>query len=377
MSIQDGQQTQSMGKATWLRVLLVTSLAWLLGLFVASSWEGGRESLLPGRLEAHRISIVARQPASLAQFFVQTGQAVRPGDPLVRLHDAVLEDQLTRQRHREAELAAELARVQAAGDVEWEWRQRELATETFQTRLQIAELTQRRLNCQVEQLAWEEQLSEPDQWASRQMSAEMIPPISLGSGAPSLVRLQALLKENAAATAIESLSAQLALCDARLEQTEALQAMLEARIRLSLGEDVVRTRLEQARADRQRLEQQQAMLTLSSPGFGVVGAIDRQCGDLLEAGQPIVEVLDQERRSVVVDVPSTQLDLFRQGGTVRMLFPNREWRTGVIQSLPPAVQDSMAPSTDDTVVIVRLSPQGKLWPVVPIGSRVQIEPPLP
>ena len=165
---------------------------------------------------------------------------------------------------------------------------------------------------------------------------------------------------------------QLTLVNSRLQELQQMDQALEANVRVSAGVAVAANRKTQIEAEIERLEAQTAALTIRSPGCGVVGVWTRQPGDRVIAGENLVELLDDAQLSLTAMVPSARIGRMKPEQRVPLQFPGQQRRTGVVAELPPEVS-TPATSDDDATIRVRVKPAGKLWPKLPIGSRVVLE----
>ncbi|MDZ4689254.1 MAG: HlyD family secretion protein, partial [Planctomycetaceae bacterium] len=199
-------------------------------------------------------------------------------------------------------------------------------------------------------------------------------PITLSTAATGVDRLQAVLKEDAAALAAESLDSQIALCNERLKELSAFEHRMQSNLRLSAGVEVAEHRLAAAEAELAALTQQQEQLTITSPGIAVVGLQLKQPGDQLSAGDAILELLDDAQRTICVRVPTPSMGGIREGLKVTVLFPDDLRREGVIAAIPPQTSGDGA-ETDIPELPLQILPCGKLWPSLAIGSRVDVVPP--
>lgn len=352
----------------YVRLVVFGGAALLAGIACAGWLDGRQIESLPGTLQSQSVTITADRPCRLAEILVHPGDDVLVGAPLVRLTDPVLAARIAQQRQELATRQAEIAKAEAAAEVELGWRRRELQTEEFETRMKLAALQNDRLNRQVEQIAWREHLAESPDWTGASSTDAFLRPITLSTATAGIERLQAVLKEDAAALAAESLTAQVALCEQRLKDLAALQERLQASLRLSAGVEVAERRAAAAEAELNALLEQESQLTIASPGVGVVGLLLKQPGDQLAAGEPLLELLDDAQRTVGVPVPSTQLGRFREGQTVTLLFPGHALREGILGPIPPQAIEGNAISE----LPLQIHPSGKLWPTVPIGTRVEV-----
>jgi multidrug resistance efflux pump len=364
-------RNSSAGTVTLGRLLVCGGGAWLLGIAL-TQWLGQPAAdAVYGTLQAKSISVAAARPAQLAELFVKPGQTVEPDAPLFRLADDRLASRLAAKRREMVELAAEVKRVEAAAEVDLDWRRRELQNEAFDTQLKATEYLQARVHQQVEQIAWKEQLTGLDWWLGDAASDTAVQPIAFAAEAPNLARLQALLKADEVAGSLEANAAQLALCERKLTELAELEARLTEKVRISVGVDVAKAKLERAEDELKALEDQEQALTIRSPGYGAVGGLTVQVGDLLTAGQCVIELLDDDQRFLMANVPSASIERFHVGGKVTARFPQGQRFEGTIVDIPPQAQAANA--GQDATIPVRIAPSGKLWPKLPIGSRVSIE----
>jgi hypothetical protein len=180
--------------------------------------------------------------------------------------------------------------------------------------------------------------------------------------------VKAMLKEDAAAAASQALSAQITLCEQRLEELRTLDKLLDEQIRLSHGVAA----LAPEKTEQEVPADDSPVVTVSSPSYGLLGVFHKEAGELLQPGDVIVQILDDDRRSIEVEVPSWAAVGFAPGQQIRLAFPGGERRLGTLSSIPPQTSDSAADAAQDAVVKLAIEPCGKLWPSVPIGSRVLV-----
>ncbi len=363
--------SNSSGLLNLVRVLVFGGAALCLGVAVAETWGHRAAETLPAQLEVRRTAIVAGYDCQLAEVLARSGQRVEPGTPLLRFTDEKLDARLQAKRRELSAAIAEGERAAAAAEVELTWRRRELQREIYQTEQESTRLEQERLSRQVEQIAWNEHLQQVDHWLERATEEVSLRPVALPSAKPDTARLQALLKEDAAAAAAESLQKQLTRIDARLKELNGLDAALENKVRVAAGVEVAHQRQTQIEAELAALEAQQASLTIQSTTCGLVGVWARQPGDHLAAGELVVELLDDAQVSLAAALPSRSLGKIQSGQTVELLFPGDLRLKGVVGDLPPQVTTTST-SAEDSSLSVRISPTGKLWPKLPVGTRVSV-----
>ncbi|HEY0982000.1 hypothetical protein, partial [Schlesneria sp.] len=226
-------------------------LALFAGTGFACLFEYVGEHSYPGVLQSRSTTVSSNCLAQVRDVSVKAGQTLVPGDLLVQLVDPRLEDRIISKRREISELEAEMNRVKVAAEVDLAWRRRELDAEVFETQLKETALAQERLNKQVEQLAWKDHLASADSLVSP-MGAELNNPFSSLTKQlhlPDERRLQAMLREDAAAASAETLAIQVTLCQERLTRLAALEKNLEEQIRKGSGVDVIEAKLNGARQE--------------------------------------------------------------------------------------------------------------------------------
>jgi multidrug resistance efflux pump len=354
------------------RTLIMVGLALATGIWLTGRLEQRTGKSFAGRLQARMITIGSDNPARLKEIRVKTGQRVAAGDPLLVLETLQRQSELLRRKQELARREQEVQQVKAAADLELHWRRRELQAEIFQTQLRLASLRQEKLQMDVEQVAWREQLSVHGVFSDDVSEAPFFRLISDSAHAIPEERVRAILKEDAAATAAEALASQISLCERRLEQLRILDQSLDRQIRQAHGIDAAEERCRLAAEALAAEETSQLSTTVTSPSYGLIGVFRKQPGDLVEPGETLVQILDDDRRSIEVEVPSWALVHFSAGKTVHLGFPGGDRRTGIVSSIPPQTSRPDADATGDVPVRLTIEPSGKLWPMTPIGSRVLV-----
>lgn len=362
------------------------SLVLLCAVALAAGWgvshwiEASGSASYVGLVQTRTTTVVAEHPGRMASVKVATGQRVTPGEILFELSDARLSELISAKQRELMELEAEVQRVKATADVELEWRRRDLQNEVFQTQLKAASINQEKLSRQVEQLAWQDQLKSRengfDQKTSLVTATSPFHPVIVNSNAVDERRLQAMLKEDAAAGAVESLSHQLNLCEQQLNRLKKLDEELPSKIRLSIGVDLAEARLKRAREELASYDKQRESLTVYSPSHGTIGGVHRETDDLVKPGDIIVELFDDDRHYLTASIPSSIVAKLEVGSKVKLVFPAGHRRIGLVAAIPPrAMPERAGDSSNDSLVAVKIEPAGRLWPKIPIGSRVRVQVP--
>lgn len=373
--VAETDQLAAGGSVTWMRAALVAAAALGAGLYLARQLDRQTGQTFSGRLQARMHTVTVERAARIKQIAVKPGQRIAAGETLLVLETRPEEGTLEERRQDAARKQQELVRVKAAADLEIHWRRRELQAEIFQTQLKLAGLRQEKLHLEVEQLAWHEQLSLKEVFSDAESPSPVLGLISHRAAAATEGRVAAMLREDAAAAKAQALASQIALCQQRLEELKSLDQGLDERIRTSHGVSFAEEQYQRAVERLSDGEAETIDATVVSPGYGVIGLFRKQPGEAVEPGEVMVQILDDDRRTIEVDVPSRSVVRFTPGLAVRLDFPGPESRTGVVSSISPQASATTVPvddRDDDALVKLVIEPSGKLWPNVPIGSRVVV-----
>jgi multidrug efflux pump subunit AcrA (membrane-fusion protein) len=347
----------------------LAALSLLCGIAVVYQLDGARFERFEGHLQARSVAIAAPFPAQIERILAPTGTTVKPGDAIVRLKDDVLVAAVESAGQTVASLDKELVQTEAKYQVELEWRLRSIRAEMFETKIKSATFLKQKLSHQIEELAWKT-VAEDEDAVAEPKSAGLIDHVGFRNVSPRDARVETLLKSEAAKNAEEVSTAQVDLCDRRLAELEKLERSIPDQVRKSIGIELIEQRLHDARQALATLEARQAGLTLTATSVGVVGVYQAKVGQQVQAHEPLVQLLDNDQPWLALEVPSARIAEFRAQEVVTLVFPGDVERKGRIEQIPP--QTSGGTASGDAVVVVPVGPAGKLWPTVPVGSRVDV-----
>jgi multidrug resistance efflux pump len=353
-------------RGLWL-LLPVTVLASLAGMGTVALLQSVRYERFPGHLQAAGMTLTAPRDARLATIVVDAGRTVACGTPVFELVDEKLDTEIEQQQGLVAALDKEVSQVEAKLAVEIQERRRVLHQEVFETKLKSAAFLRQKFTSEVEQLAWKQVVEDTDEGAAK--SASLVRATGFSSNDREAERIAALLKQEAANNALEVSTAQAEICDQRLAELTAIERDLPEQLRKSMGLEVLAQRQAEAKTRLERLATRKAELSVPAPATGTVGVYQVQAGDHVPAHGAIVQIFDEDRPHVVVDVPSDRIAEFQPGKTLRLVFPGDREASGKIEAIPP--QTSRVDAEGRAVVSVLVVPRGKIWPAVPFGSRVE------
>ncbi len=357
-----------------VKAILFASLALVSGLGLTRLIAPVESARFTGSLQAESTIVTAERGARIEELLAETGTDMQPGGLIVRLQDTELEQQAARKRADVDRFKAELAQANARAAVEFSWRRKQLDSEIFETELKVAGYLKEQFSLEVTSVAWDGFLANlNDRVATDLTDSVVLQSVAHATPAfPDEERIRALLRKQSAENAAEVYATQIEMCETRLNGLKKLKDELAAQIRTANGIDVAESRLAQADGELKNLEARLAELTLESSTYGTVGLYQKQVGDVVEPGETIVSLFDEERRFVTVLVPTTSAPLFQSEALVQIEFANGEVREGIVQAHPP--QTVLDSDSEETHIELRILPSGKLWPVLAIGSSVSVEP---
>lgn len=355
------------------RIVLFSVTALVLGIGLACWIETPRGPVCHGVLMARTTTITAKSKGILHKLAADEGASVGINDPLVEIMDESLDRRILSKSQEIASLQSELQRTLAATELEMTWRLRTLESEICDIQLRSASFLKEKYNFELQQSMLNDVLA-GDEFAMANAPESLFKSVVIDEHMPPGSRMATVFEMEMAANAAEVSAAQVEICDVRQKQLEQLRESLPQQIRRTQGVDVAEANLAQAQAELDRLQHQQRELVIASPSIGRVGVFHHQLGDQIVPGDRIVELLDDSQRYLVVSVPSHDITEFSIGTTVELEFPGSQVRTGNVTNVAPQAQPSQSFNVlkDDATVLIHVEPTGRLWPSVPIGSRVMV-----
>jgi multidrug resistance efflux pump len=323
----------------------------------------------PGTLGARIVPISSERAGIISQWHLAEGDAVKMGQPLVSLADPSVD-------RRRADLEAEIIRLEseldqaiARAELELDWRLKDVHETIFAARLQSAEYLEQKYLHEMERVALTDLLTH-GATAFASPPDTVIDSLVLKESSNRSPRLQTVLRLEAATNAAEVCSAQIELCDEQVSRLEDLKETMPERVRRSVGVDSLQQRLKAVRDQRKVLANDDGLSVISSAAIGRAGIFFKRSGDYVAVGEPVVEVLDDSQRFVVVEVPSQMVGEFTIGREMNVNFPGDLRRRGrVVRVAPQAVRQGGVAGAG-SVVRVDVEQAGMVWPSVPIGTRI-------
>ena len=151
---------------------------------------------------------------------------------------------------------------------------------------------------------------------------------------------------------------------------KAVRGSLPTTVREAMGVEAIKGQLEEATNRLENLKSLSREVQVSAPVYGVVGQVRYRQGDDLPNGEVMLRILHTDRRYIIVQLPTRRVTEMQAGQEVELIFPgHQEFRGQVVEV--PVLADSTGQS-GDTLAAVRIEPLGRLWPMVPVGSQVDV-----
>lgn len=399
--------------APFLRTLALLTCAMMIGLLFVYLMGQRAATPLHGVLSADITSIRVPARARLLTAHVKPGDEVFSSTPLLTLEKASHLATINEQERKVKQLQNELRQAEAQSELELAWRSRELERELYDVRAQThmiqevyqdSKLPNRTADVQevpepvvasrqgrtrlasVSTSAVQNKVDRPRQAGGILFFSGASGKSTIGTGlaevetdlpprpVPTLVaqaRPRAISEPSVGTIPAPVPRTALAEnLEARLQRLEALRSILPDQVRQAAGIEHMRSRFQDESARLEEMKQVSRELSITSPGYGVVGQVRFREGDNLPEGEVMLKILHTDRRYVVVYVPTRRVNELQPGSEVSLTFPGGQGYRGAVTDLPMLAET--VTSTGESLVAVRIEPVGRLWPHVPIGSQVDV-----
>lgn len=353
-----------------LRALLILLVALVGGVCCAQWVRGIRIETYVGSLQAPKTIVTARNDAVIQEIHVKEGQTVGSDEVIVTLFDRSLEKTWQAKQQQLAALEAQLEQSKAKTEVELALRNKEIESEVFNAKLKSSQYLKEQYIQQITNLAWQDFLQDYDSISSNGSNEDVFRSLVYESRLPDENRITAMLRQESARNSAEVFAARVKLCEDQMAELKSIQRKLPQQIRLAMGVEVIQNRLKQVQSELKQLESQREDLQLKAGQYGTVGIFEKEVGDSIQKGAPIVELFDKEHPFLVIEVPSRKISLFEEGTAVKVLFSGDLKGKGVVKKI--AEQAIRKPGLSESVILVYVEPAGPLWPDLPMGTTVDI-----
>lgn len=353
-----------------LRALIILLVALVGGLGCAQWVRGIRVDSYVGSLQAPKTIVTAQNDAVIQAIHVKEGQTVSNNEVIVTLFDRSLDKTWQAKQQQLAALEAQLEQSKAKTEVELALRNKEIESEVFNAKLKSSQYLKEQYIHQITNLAWQDFLQDYDSISSNGSNKDVFRSLVYESRLPDENRITAMLRQESARNSAEVFAARVKLCEEQMAELKSIQKKLPQQIKLAMGVEVIKHQLQQVRDELKQLESQREALQLKAGQYGTVGIFEKEVGDSIQKGAPIVELFDKEQPFLVVEVPSRKISLFEEGTEVRILFSGDLKGKGTVQKI--SEQAVRKPGYGESVILVYVEPAGPLWPDLPMGTTVDI-----
>lgn len=387
--------------ASAFRTISLLVCALLVGVFTIYMLGRHRNPPLTGVLSADITSIRVPAPSRLTVVHVKAGQEVFSGQPLLTLEKLEHLSMLEAQERTVRKLAQELKRAEAQAKIEAEWRTSQLDRELNDIRLQIAQRKSPALYPQARTADISNSLrgtrvspvsaqatlaslpararagglmffsgsgqASPTPIAPALQSVPVRTAMAPREGVVSDLPTEDLVPAPAEAAPIDEQSQKLHSEEARLLS---LRDALPSTVNEAMGVTSLKEQLDDATSHLETMKSVSREIHVNAPVYGVVGQVRYRQGDDLPNGEIMVRILHTDRRYIMVHLPTRRVTEMQAGQEVELMFPgNQEFRGQIVDV--PMLADTTG-STGDTLAAVRIEPVGRLWPMIPVGSQVDV-----
>ena len=355
-----------------IRTLAICLGALLAGAGVAFWIERHGEVRFNAYLEAHTTPVTAEHPGRVASLVKKEGDRISIGDPLLSLTDSQLVQEIVTQKDEVTRSEIHLGQCLAEADLDLQWRTNELDQRIVDYQLRSASYLKEKYDFELQKSMLTDVL-ENNQTASLQDADSLFKSLVVDHGLPEVERMTAALKLETMVNATDVSTAQVEICEQQLKRLEEIKITLPATVRRKAGVDAAESSLARSKSMLERIEGRRTELTVASTAVGKVGVYRVHVGDHVLPGQTIVELLDDARRFLRVEVPSSKISGLQVAQGINITFPGRAMRTGRIESIAPQAIPTDANSHGaESLILVHVEQTGELWPDMPIGTRVEV-----
>jgi multidrug efflux pump subunit AcrA (membrane-fusion protein) len=323
-------------------------------------------------LEAHKTPVTAEHPGRVETLSKSEGDRITIGDPLLNLTDSQLMREIQLQKDEVARSEIQLNQCLAEADLDLQWRTNDLDDKIIDYQLRSAGYLKEKYDFELQKSMLADMLSS-NQTAALPDPDSLISSLMVEDRLPRVEEMTTALKLETMTNATDVSSAQVEICEQQLKRLEEVKQSLPTTVRRKAGVDAAEATLARARAMLEQTEARRTELTVTSTAVGKVGVYRVKVGDHVQPGQTIVELLDDARRFLRVEVPSSKISELKVAQSVDITFPGGAKRTGRIQMIAPQAIPTDANSHGaESLILVRVEQTGELWPDLPVGTRVDV-----
>ena len=349
----------------FFRTITALICALLLGVLLVWVLASRQHSAISGIMIAEVTRVKLPAAAVVQAVHVRPGDEVFTGQKLMTVENTEHTAKCVEQQKLVREVERTVRRLEAQAVLEIESRRQELAFE-------IDDL-QRRLQRQgagrpLAQTGSSEILF----FSAKSASAPAIPALAALPNPENMVPVRPAAASGARRDPNRAAGVSTSGLQAELQRLESLQAKLQEHVEVAVGLAAAREDLAEANEKLQSLQTVEKDIVLSSPNYGLIGAVDVLAGDEASAGRTVIRILHPDKRSVLVRLPASRLAELSVGEKVEVQFPGASGFEGRVSAISPMAESADEVVGNDQRIAVRIDPSGRIWPAVPVGCEVQV-----
>lgn len=355
-----------------LKTVLICLASLAAGAGVALWVDRAGEVRFDGYLHAYTTPVTAEHPGRVAVMNRKEGDRVSIGDTLLTMTDGELLQEIATQRDEVARSEIQLQQCLAEADLELQWRTNELDQRIVDYQLRSASYLKEKYDFELEKSMLSDVLAS-NQTAALKDADTLFKAFVVEKGTPEIERMTTAMKLENISNAVDVSSAQVEICEQQLKRLEGIKQSLPSTVRRKAGVDAAEASLARSKSNLERIEARRSELNVDSTAVGKVGVFRVNIGDHVTPGQTLVELLDDSRRHLRVEVPSSRISGLEVAQNVVVRFPGGARRTGRIDRIAPqAIPTDRNSHGAESLIIVHVEQTGELWPELPIGTRVDV-----
>ena len=355
-----------------IRTVCICLGALLAGIAVAVWIERHGEVRFDAYLEAHTTPVTAEHPGRVAALARNEGDRISTGDKLLILTDSQLVQEIANQRDEVTQAEIHLGQCLAEAELDLQWRINEIDQRIVDYQLRSASYLKEKYDFELQKSMLNDMLAS-NETAALKGADTLFKAFVVEGGVPEVERMTTALKLQTMENATDVSSAQVEICEQQLKRLEGIKTTLPTTVRRKAGVDAAESALARSKVLLERVEGRRVELTVASTAVGKVGVYRVHVGDHVQPGQTIVELLDDARRFLRVEVPSSRISGLEVAQAVNITFPGGAQRTGRIDRIAPqAIPTDKNSHGVESLIIVQVEQTGELWPELPIGTRVDV-----
>ena len=355
-----------------IKTLAICLASLLAGAGFAVWYERHGDVRFDAYLAAYTTPVTAEHAGRVATLVKNEGERISIGEPLLTLTDSQLLQEIVVQKDEVAHAEIHLEHCLAEAALDLQWRANEIDQRIVDYQLRSAGFLKEKYDYELQKSMLTDMLAS-NQTAALSDADTMFKAFVVEGGMPEVERMTTALKLETVVNATDVSTAQVEICDQQLKRLEGIKATLPATVRRKAGVDSAEASVARSKSMLERIEGRRTELTVGSMAVGKVGVFRVQVGDHVQPGQTIVELLDDSRRHLRVEVPSSKISGMEVAQGVDVTFPGGIKRTGRIDSIAPqTIPTEVNSHGSESIIIIQVEQTGALWPDLPIGTRVDV-----